>query len=534
MLLSLVLMCLQGQTVALPVIPPGDDRGFQTTVQSVVDATVAKDWATAKHFADRLPRTDLKIQIDFSGVPAERRGGFRQAIDQAIDLWKRANPALNVTLSEKGDIKIEFVDKLPADETTKLPKGLVYFVSDDPKDPRIEGVVALHRSREGASVDDVHVRNEAAFLIGLYLGLGRGPESLAVMGRSDTMAGYPRNVTGTERADVRTNLDITSFLHKAIAAKQTVLAGKVHTRVTPTVIDFGQVTQGQPAMGAFEVTNLGDGQSALRVTPDCSCFFIRASSLVRPGENVKVEFGADTTSFPGPFHKSLYVETSDPERPITKIEVKGNVVPAYRFLRNKGRGLVYMEDDGGKATYYLCLAKGLDFKIQDIQVSGVKAYASFEPWQGRLPDPELNGPEEERHGYKIEVLISPDSVHGRATASMVVRTDDKVWHHLVHVFTVQRGIAADPGQLYVGIIKQEPRRFSFLLTRPDRPFAVKSATVDNTHLKVTPERMSGGDWRVVVQFDGKADIGVLSATVKVQTDDPGQPTVEVPVAAEVR
>ncbi|MBX3111301.1 MAG: DUF1573 domain-containing protein [Fimbriimonadaceae bacterium] len=536
MLTAFVLACALNRIgqQPMPVVPAGADRTFQATVQKVVDATNAKDWEKAARLADRLPEDKVAIQLDFAGVPEIRRPGFRAAVQKAVEVWKAALPHFTVTVAEKGQIKIGFVDKLPPDETTKLPKGLVSFVSDDPADPRVEGVVALHRVNDTTSIDDIHVQNETVFLIGQYLGLGQLPPGTSAMARADTIANYPHAVNGAEKGAAVGDLELAAFLRKAVKDRKQVYAGKAHTRVNPTVVDFGEVTQGQPAYGVFEVTNLGDGRSALQVVPDCSCFSIRATSILSPGENTRVTFGADTTMFPGPFHKQLYVTTSDPDRPMTIVEVKGNVKPAYRFLRDKGRGLVYMEDDSGKATYYLALAKGVDLKVKRVYVQGLNAAVAFEPWSGKMADPELGGPTEDRHGYKIDLLISPGSVTGRMLATLVVETDDKVWHHLYHAFNVQRGIAADPGQLYLGLIDKAPRRYAVFVTRPGRPFTVKGASVDNDHLKVWPERVSSDTWRVVAEFDGKALTGSLSGTIKIRTDDNAQPLIEVPVAAEVR
>jgi len=536
MLTAFVLACALNRIgqVPMPVVPAGADRGFQSTVQQVVDATVAKDWAKAAQLAGRLPKDNVTVQVDFSGVPESRRQGFQTAIQRSMDLWKRALPVLSFTNGTKGDIKIGFADKLPVDEATHMPKGLASFVSDDPSDPRVEGVIALHRVNEGVSIEDTHVQNEASFLIGLYLGLGQLPPGTSVMARADSIVNYPHVIINPEKAAAKADLELVAFLRKSIAEKKPVFAGKVQTRVNPTVVDFGEVSQGTTAVGVFEVTNLGDGRSALQVVPDCSCFSISATGLLEPGQNTRVTFRSDTTAFPGPFHKQLYVTTSDPDRPMVIVEVRGNVRPAYRFLRDKGRGLVYMEDDGGKATFYLALDKDVNLNVKRVSVQGLNAVATIEPWSGRMADPEIGGPVADRKGYKIDVLISPSAVTGRMLANLVVESDDKVWHHLIHAFNVQKGIAADPGQLYLGLIERKPRRYAFLLTRPDRPFNVTAASSDNSHLKTRTEKLSADSWRVAVEFDGKADSGALSGTITVRTDDTAQPVIEVPFAAEVR
>lgn len=536
MLTAFVLACALNRLgqVPMPVVPAGADRGFQTTVQQVVDATVAKDWAKAAKLAERLPQEKVSLKIDYSGVPESRRPGFQAAVQKAIDVWKIALPRLTVSLGGPGEIKVSFAEKLPVDEVTRLPKGLAHFVSDDPADPRVEGVIALYRVNGATSIEDTHVQNEVAFLIGLYLGLGQIPPGTSVMARADTITNYPHNVNGSEKLAAKEDLDLVKFLRKSIAEKQPVLAGKVQTRVNPMVVDFGEVSQGQSAIGVFEVTNLGDGKSALQVIPDCSCFRVSATNVLAPGENTRVTFAADTTMYPGPFHKQLYVTTSDPDRPMTIVEVRGTVRPAFRFLRDKGRGLVYMEDDGGKATYYLALDKDIKLNVKKVSVQGLNAVATIEPWSGRMADPEIGGPVEDRKGYKIDLLVSPSAVTGRMLATLVVETDDKVWHHLFHQFSVQRGIAADPGQLYLGLIDKSPRRYGFLLTRPGRPFSVKASSSSNAHLKTWVEKIAGDTWRIAVEFDGKAGSGNLNGTITVRTDDANQSVIEVPFAAEVR
>ena len=92
-----------------------------------------------------------------------------------------------------------------------------------------------------------------------------------------------------------------------------------------------------------------------------------------------------------------------------------------------------------------------------------------------------------------------------------------------------------PDQVYMGEIAASPRRAGFLLSRPGKGFGIVSIKSSNPSLTFTHVAVRD-KWEhlVTVQFDGKAPFGVLNAMIEVETDDPNQRKILVPLQAVVR
>jgi hypothetical protein len=74
-----------------------------------------------------------------------------------------------------------------------------------------------------------------------------------------------------------------------------------------------------------------------------------------------------------------------------------------------------------------------------------------------------------------------------------------------------------------------------ILSRPGKAFKVVGVNLTETYLEAHIEPgKDDTEYRLVVEYKGKAPKGVFRALVKVTTDDPQQPEVLVPVRGVVK
>jgi hypothetical protein len=91
--------------------------------------------------------------------------------------------------------------------------------------------------------------------------------------------------------------------------------------------DFGEVYRGIKVEHVFRVRNAGS--DTLRITnvrSSCGCTVaLMDKKILAPGGTAQVKASFDSERFAGFVEKSIYVESDDPEKPITKLTLTGKV-----------------------------------------------------------------------------------------------------------------------------------------------------------------------------------------------------------------
>ncbi|MFN8221197.1 MAG: hypothetical protein U0S12_13830 [Fimbriimonadales bacterium] len=158
-----------------------------------------------------------------------------------------------------------------------------------------------------------------------------------------------------------------------------------------------------------------------------------------------------------------------------------------------------------------------------------------EPWKGELADPELQEPATMREGICFAIKLPKNAMNGRVPGTLVAETDDARFPIMRKTFYVQKGIVALPDLLYMGNIPREPRRLNLLLSRPERDFEITKIESEHPNFTAIAKAVRGKwEYRVSVDFDGKADFGTIDTRLNIYTNDPRQPIIHVPIRAVVR
>ncbi len=529
----LLMLPLLLSTEDAPLLPTGTSPAFQATAYKVETLLQANKFEEAAKLAKMLPRHSVTLSWDDSKVPSELRGRFAAARDEAIKDWTSKIPNFQITIADKGDIKCSFELTLPPPPDSVLPSGAVFFTSDGPNDARIEAVIALKRETPPVKIDPINVKNEVGYAIGAYLGLAGLPRPGGYMGRNDYSTTLQMNVLPWEIKLSGTTLDIADTLRKAAETKTSMIPRKPIMRVNPSQLKADPVVQGAPMRFSLEVVNQGNAPLMLSTYTECGCVQISAPTSVQPGMSGIIQVNVQTAVIEGRLEKSFDIFSNDPDQTQKTIMVSSFVQPVVRFLRKEGFGPIVMSNDGLKQDIYMAIDPSASFNVKKVAIQGIKGVADFEPWEGDMADPELGQPTKHRKGYKISVLVSPTAQTGRIPMTLAVTTDDPQSPLIYGTFMVQWGIVALPERLNFGEINRKDITAYFLVSRPGQPFKIKSVKSDNDFVTVSAEPFRT-DIRVSVLISGQVPYGNLDATITVETDDPKQPEIKVPLRAIVK
>lgn len=518
----------------LPSLDPaaGTSRHFQELIQRATTHLEKGEFAKAAAVRNLMPSGSLIVQWDDSTVPAKSRPAFIRGRNAAVEAWRRYYPELKVSFAAKGQVKVTFVQNLPPEAGEKTPAGAVFLEDFDPQGPVIEAVIALKRSAASTPITEREVRNEFAYAMGRFFGLERQFASSSVMNRADGMYAMDTTLIPGVAAAAKKNVAISDLIGKYAKEKQKVkaVAPRYQSDVKALTQPKPSVIQGDIVSWTMSVTNTGSGVLNLRFVPDCSCFSVSAPATVAAGKTELVTIYSSTREFPGEFSKSIYLYTNDPEASVTRIPVNMQVTPRYELVGTSRNRIYVTEDSSFKSTFYF-VPRGAPLDLTAARLVGIAGIAEVEPWTGELP----GAPGKTEKGYKVVVLASTELQPGRYGATLVLESKEKGWEQIQYGFEVQRGIASFPSSAYLGIIpKKTPARVTVTITKPGHMFSLTGASCDVPNVRVVYTKGKPmEEHQVTIEFDGMDTSGLIDGTLRLQTNDPKQPEIFIPVTGSI-
>lgn len=531
-LTAVALLALQDP---LPALGAGSNAPFYRTYYGVQRHLEAKEFDEAAALAAKLPRREITFRWDDSKLSPARRAEFAEAREMAFKAWEPGGLKLSFKPSTHPDLLFTFERSLPPNPDSVGPAAAVNFFSEAAEDPRLEVVLAELRGADETPSMRSDIFNEVVHAIGQFLGLQRSPLPGTASYRSDAPNGPAIRPSGAEFGQVRSNVEAAEALAKAVGKREVQPAAVPSMRILPEEVLLDPVNQGDPVRFSIQVSNTGTGPLAVNIRPDCGCLTGHIPDWIAPDASGLIEAQIDTREFVGSLHKRFLVFSNDPEAPYRAVSIKIVVRPLFRLIAPEGTQVVVDPGKPKVVDAYLFSNGGDAPNPLDARVLGIPAAVAMEPWEGDLADPEMGEPARPRKGYRFRLRYAGEPVPGRSASTLMIRTDSTQYPQLRLGFLVQSGIVALPQSIYFGEITKEPRQAAALLTRPGRPFTVTAVESDNPHITATVG--AGNDpsqLRVVVKFDGRADIGQFRAVVRLKTDDPKQPEIVLPVQAVVK
>ena len=516
-----------------PALPAGCDTRFQQACVAVEQRLQAGDFDAAKAAVALLPSASVKVAWDDAAAPAASREEFAKARDAAFQAWRKALPALRISLGEPAAIHFSFAESLPKGPVALRPPGATHTLNDSPN-PRLTSVIACLRESRAVPATGKDVENEVGYALGLYLGLTPSTLYSHIMGRTDHRNPIVSKITADERSWAAANLHAAQVLRNACAARLRLVPAKAEVHVEGPIPALAKALQGDTKVFKFVVSAKGNVALNCKVASTCECLAVESGGAILPGTKRVFKALLDTTPFAGLLEERLYLYSNDPANPMIEIPLRCRIRPRYRFLQPSGN-VVLVDKGVTKFDVYLVLPPDADLDPMAYALQGVDGTVASKPWSGMLPDPDLNEGPMARSGYKLTVTVPETPVYGRRVANIVVSTDNGAFPRLTCAFFLQRGIIASPEQAYFGSqMSSQPIETTVVVSRPGRPFRITEVRCDNPCLTVAPEREQDAQYLLHVRYDGTAKPGPFTGMIEVHTDDPKQPIVKVPVVGAVK
>ena len=513
--------------VSAPIFPPMSSAMFQDTVLEVEKQLQKGEFAAAAKTADLLPKNRIGLSYDEKNLPLQDRPAFRAALAGAIQSW----PTVHITTEGKADIKLSFQPTLAADPQTGSPAHVALFFNTESNLPREEAVVGLKRGSPLHPTTPDNFAGDVKFVIGSYIGLAKINIAGRAMNSSDDWMSE-RAITARDQEVANACLNLSNRLRAAVAAKKIIgVSRPASAFIDPPGFD-GDAIQGDQLDLPIQISNRGQGMLAVVAEGDCGCVLGGQLAPVAPGESGLLKARIDTKEITGPVERKVFVYTNDPNLPAKEIPVKLAVSPRYRFFMEGGNART-VEDGGSQFDVFFTYPDGDENKIvvSKTAVVGLEgATATFEPWSGDIGDPALNEPVKTRHGYRAKVSVPGTLPPGRSPITLALFTDVPGFASVYYTINLQKGIVALPEELFLGELAHTMKKSTVLLSRPGKPFVVRSvrSTLRNFSAAVVPSGRPD-EVKIEVTYDGKAPAGSIEGAIVVETNDPKQPTVKISV-----
>jgi hypothetical protein len=538
--LAIAAVALQTQVV-VPDIQPGCNQPFIAAVAAVKTALSEEKFDEAARLAAALPSMEVTYTVREDTIPEEYRAYALKAIGRAVEIWTGQPVGLKVTRTETNpDIVVSFAPQLGVDPEVGKLLGGVHFIGFSPDEPRVESVIGMKRGDPIRSTETYDIASEMSFAIGSRIGLERSPIPGTPMGRTESTLSILPRMTPADGKMALVNIELADALRKAAATHTKIALPEPGAYIDVNEIQGPTVMQGEAMPMSFQISNNGKTPLKYRVVPDCGCFKIPVpTGEIAPGSAVIVKFDIDTMNFPGKLDKNLFVYTTDPEMPVKRIPVKGMAEYMYRFITPTGKSVFQYQKNYQELEVFLevnpnLAKKDKDFKFNGYKMEGIKGTAEFEPFEGEMADPARGEESRSRAGFKIKLHVEPHNLPGRQEGIISLETTSKFAPVMRWNYSLQNGIAVNPGRIYFGEIDGKPNRAWAVLNGAGKKFNITKVESDTEFITGFWEPFNDENTKIVALFKGGAPIGQFDAVISVYTDDPDQPKIDIPVQGIVK
>ncbi len=510
-------LTLPGQTlIEGPVNPVGISQLFQERSLLIQKLCGQGDFEKAKGLMWMLPRAKFSVEWHGEGLGSDADTVFKPSLEGAQTLWYSVCGE-RLTFSNKGDVVIRYADV----KLTQLKFG------ETPSQPYLTAVFPLKRGDAGALPTEVTVQNDLSYAVGTYLGIGRHSLLPSPMTHSGDDAGILLRPIPIDQIAGSNAGRVVEVLNLAIQNKVRYKAGLPKARMEEKSLSQEPLLRGEKRLWTFPLTNDGTSPLVFRISTDCGCLAATPNGMIQPGQTQQIQVLFDSTEFSGDVAKRVSIVTNDPSFGVRNLQYQIRVNQLYD-LSGPERKTIIVEKDETEFDVVIRSAKkdssrlisavsgGIDAKLTTKAVSGIDEKGMF-PFA------------------VVKVKVNTKQLKGRQQFSLSFNLDDPKFPVITENYFLQKGIAAVPEELYFGSLNKNARSITVEVTRPNKPFKIKKFRVDNAAFQVIREgETSGSTYFFRVDYLGTAFKGSISATVLVETDDPNQPTIKIPIRGTVK
>ena len=321
------------------------------------------------------------------------------------------------------------------------------------------------------------------------------------------------------------------------AAQDAPEAGKPKAVVAEPVHEAGTVPTGQTVVHDFVIENQGDAPLEITgVYPACGCTVAQFDRVIAPGAEGKVHAVLDTSTFAGPIAKGITVLTNDADKPRFELTVKAQVEPHLIADPGFARFLQTQHSDPGVVEQRLWTRTFDDLKILEITSPYPFLTVRHEAIRDEADRNEKGvGPQ-----YAITLVLDyTEAPVGSLAEYVVVKTNHPKQAEFkipvsgfIRPLVVTTPDTADFGSL---TLDEDGAYGSVILKHyGTQPLEIGEARTTVPGVEVAVEEVEAGrEFRVRVQLPADMPKGPFTGTIRLSTNNPRKPTVEIPLKGTI-
>lgn len=475
----------------------------------------------------------IRVYADFTPVPKDRRADFRQAVQQAEHNWNAGLAGVirfqPVEKEEDADVVILF-DR----DVAVTQFGQARLICSDVKLDIAETAsarrtgqarIALLQPYTPGTHSAASITHEVGQALGVFIGLGSSVNPEDIMGPDphSAAATVKPSAQDTQRAlqiqDARTKLMGYAERRLAVYMPRAVIA------VAKVEQDAGEVWRGENPRYAFAIRNTGDAPlEIIEAKPNCGCVVPSYDKVIPPGKEGRIEAELRTATYRGRIFKMIDVTSNDPETPKLSLRLLATVKSVITVLPSESP--VIGLKDSGPTIHEMTVQVAEKDPVQITNATCTVPYASVDVEPAGKPNE-----------YKLKLTVRTDAPLGRSAFLVSVTTTSKREPQLNITAICEKGILAVPVAAYMGTITPQtvmPVNQIVTLSRREGSFKIQTVQIDDPNIEVRRETLQeGSQYRLMLVYKGGWQPGQVRRKLTVQTDDPRQPMIEIPVMATV-
>lgn len=308
-------------------------------------------------------------------------------------------------------------------------------------------------------------------------------------------------------------------------APSSASAGVSRAAIAATSIDAGRISKGNAAEFEFLIRNSGQAPLEINAVPRCGCTVAKFDRSIAPGKEGKISASLRTDQLSGRVVKAIEMTTNDPTLP--KVELMLSATIVERVWIDRPQGQVVALDSAATTTAQFVVRIDPSEKIQ---VTGVKCDQAFaHPTVKALKEEPDRG-----KAFLVDVVIDPQAPSGRTKLTVIVGTDSPMAAAVPVEIVCEKGLIASPSQIGFGVLTDARRPVARVLTlsRAKGDVQIRKIESSDPNLQARVIESLVGN-RILVTYRGGAEAGLHKGTLRIETDDPEQPILEVPTVYRI-
>jgi len=292
--------------------------------------------------------------------------------------------------------------------------------------------------------------------------------------------------------------------------------------IAKTTHEVGDIPRGKTVSYEFLIENHGQGPLELNTIAKCGCTVVDHDKVIPPGGQGKIKAELRTRKLRGAFQKSIEVQTNDPAQQRFQLVLAGRIVETVELVPRQVP-MMTLKFDGPTE-----LKIGLR-TMEHVAVTGVTSQVTYAP--ARI---EPNGD----RAYELHITVGADAPLGRSDFVLMLATTAQDEHTIPITVSCDKGIVVTPPTFGFRSRRAGPVD-SFtsmvLLKKREGKIHVRTAASSDPNLKVDVAPIKDGlIYRLTATYRGELSNLNGTGVVTVETDDPHQPKLEIPVRNSLR